>query len=176
MFRVVLMLLLALVVARPAAAEVVDVGPAGFSVHVTADVKALPPAVFRTLTAEIGRWWNADHSFSGDAASLHIDARPGGCFCETMPNGGVQHMVVTHVMAPTTLVLRGGLGPLGSMGIDGAMEWSLREQNGRTRLELTYNVGGYAKGGFAALAPAVDGVLAEQVARLVSLIETGRPR
>ena len=176
MFRVVVLLVLAAGLARPAAAEVVDVGPTGFSVHIVSDVKAPPAAVFRALTEQVGRWWNAEHSFSGDAANLRIDARPGGCFCETMPNGGVQHMVVTHVMAPTMLVMRGGLGPLGSMGIDGAMEWSLTEQSGRTRLDLTYNVGGYMKGGFAPLAPAVDGVLAEQVARLTSFIETGRPR
>lgn len=176
MCRLAALLALTLVLARPASAEVVDVGPSGFSVRVAADVKALPPAVFRALTDEVGRWWNADHSYSGNAANLRIEPRPGGCFCESMPNGGVQHMVVTHVMAPTTLVLRGGLGPLGSMGIDGAMEWALRERDGRTRLELTYNVGGYTKGGFAALAPAVDGVLAEQVARLVSFVETGRPR
>lgn len=85
-------------------------------------------------------------------------------------------MTVTHVLAPTTLVLNGGLGPLGTMAVAGAMEWTLTAQGGRTELAITYNVGGYTPGGFAPLAPAVDAVLAEQVTRLKRFIETGRPQ
>lgn len=57
-----------------------------------------------------------------------VDARPGGCFCEKMPNGGVRHMTVTHVMAPGTLVLNGGLGPLGTMATTGVMELTFKAQ------------------------------------------------
>ena len=161
--------------AATAPAEVVDAGAMGFSVKFTTEVNAPPAAVFRALSDQIGRWWDAQHSFSGNAANLTIEPRAGGCFCEKLPNGSVQHMTVTHVNAPNTLVLRGGLGPLGSMGVAGAMEWTLQERNGRTQLQMIYNVGGYMQGGFAPLAPVVDGVLAAQVKRLRTFVETGRP-
>jgi uncharacterized protein YndB with AHSA1/START domain len=161
--------------ARPARAEVVDAGVTGFSVKATADVNAPIDRVFRALTEQIGRWWDPSHSFSGSAANLSIDPRPGGCFCETLPTGGVQHMTVTHINRPNTLVLQGGLGPLGTLGVAAAMEWQLKDDNGRTSVQMVYNVGGYLKGGFTQLAPVVDGVLGAQVKRLKAFAETGRP-
>lgn len=162
--------------ASPATAEVVDAQANGFSIRIAADVAAAPSAVFAAITEKIGSWWSSAHSFSGSAANLSIDARPGGCFCERLPNGGVRHMTVTHVMAPDTLVLNGGLGPLGSMAVAGAMEWTLKAQGGATRPQVVYNVSGYAPGGLTALAAPVDGVLSEQVARLKAFMETGRPQ
>jgi hypothetical protein len=44
-----------------------------------------------------------------------------------------------------------------------------------TDLSLTYNVGGYIKDGLASWASPVDSVLAEQVMRLKSFVETGEP-
>jgi hypothetical protein len=53
--------------------------------------------------------------------------------------------------------------------------WSLAEKDGRTTLTQIYFVGGYFPGGLDKLAPAVDGVLGEQLARLKSYVETGKP-
>lgn len=168
---------LALLLLSPAVsdADVVEAGMNGFAVKVTADVNAPATTVFRALTTQIGRWWDPEHTYSGSAVNLSLDPRPGGCFCETLPTGGVQHMVVSHVIAPKTLILVGALGPLGPMGVSGAMEWTLDERSGRTLLQMTYNVGGFTPGGFAALAPVVDRVLAGQVRRLKTFAETGRP-
>lgn len=160
--------------ASPGAAEVVDAQDSGFAIRLAVDIAAPPQVVFRAVTGQVGSWWSSSHTYSGDAANLSIDARPGGCFCETMANGGVRHMTVTHVMAPDTLVLNGGLGPLGTMASAGAMAWSFKAQGGATHLEVTYNVGGYAPGGLKPLAPLVNGVLAEQVTRLKAFVETGR--
>lgn len=176
MRRAVAVLLLVLGLAVPARAEVVSSGANGFSLTVTAEIASTPDAVFKALTTQIGSWWSPDHTYSGSAANMSLDLRAGGCFCETWPNGGVHHMTVTHVMAPRTLVMNGGLGPLGTMGVAGAMEWSLTLRNGRTSLQMTYNVGGYAPGGLEALAPLVDAVLASQVKRLAMFVETGRPQ
>ena len=43
------------------------------------------------------------------------------------------------------------------------------------RIEVSYSVGGYMQGGFDKMAPAVNGVLGEQLSRLKSLIDTGKP-
>lgn len=160
----------------PASAEVVNAGATGFSLKVTAEVNAPRAKVFAALTERVGSWWSSSHTYSGSAANMRIEPQAGGCFCETLPNGGVRHMTVTHVMAPDMLVLNGGLGPLGTMGVAGALQWTLKEQDGRTTLVVSYNVGGYAPAGFTALAPLVDGVLAEQVTRLKTFVETGRPQ
>ncbi len=72
--------------------------------------------MFRRLSEQIGRWWDPAHTFSGQAANLTIDPRAGGCFCETLTTGSVQHMIVSHIDAPRMLVLQGGLGPLGTHG------------------------------------------------------------
>ena len=55
------------------------------------------------------------------------------------------------------------------------MIWKLTESAGGTQVEWTYTVGGYMPGGLAAIAPAVDAVLAGQLQRLKQFIETGRP-
>src|SRR5204862_7126374 len=129
----------------------------------------------RILSEQIGGWWDSPHTFAGNAANLTIAPRVRGCFCEVVRNGAVQHMIVAHSETPRVLVLHGGLGPLGSMGVAGALEWALEERSGRTRLQVVYNVGGYIKGDFTQLAPVVDGVITNQVKRLKSVSETGRP-
>jgi uncharacterized protein YndB with AHSA1/START domain len=175
MTRVIAAVLLVLGASLTASAEVVDAGATGFSIKVNSEVNATPSTVFRLLSEQIGRWWDSAHTFSGSAANLIIEPRVGGCFCERLRNGGVQHMVVTRIDAPRVLVLHGGLGPLGSMGVAGALEWELEERSGRTQLQVVYNVGGYIKGDFTQLAPVVDGVIANQVKRLKAVSETGRP-
>lgn len=167
------LLLLALSVA-PASAEVVDAQPTGFALKYAYDIAKPREVVYRAI-AELPRWWDAAHSYSGQAASLSLDARPGGCFCETLPGGGVQHMVVIHANAPGQLSLNGGLGPLAALGVTGALQWTLTERSGGTHLEVTYNVGGFMPGGLASLARVVDQVIALQVKRFTTFVETGRP-
>lgn len=175
MTRSIAAALLVLGAALQASAEVVDAGATGFSIKVNSEVNAPPSTVFRMLSEQIGRWWDSAHTFSGSATNMTIEPRVGGCFCETLRNGAVQHMIVTHIDAPRVLVLHGGLGPLGSMGVVGALGWTLEERSGRTQLQVVYNVGGYIKGDFKQLAPVVDGVITNQVKRLKSISETGRP-
>ena len=55
------------------------------------------------------------------------------------------------------------------------MTWKLTESAGGTSFEWSYTAGGYMPGGLAAIAPAVDAVLADQLQRLKRFVETGRP-
>ena len=71
----------------------------------------------------------------------------------------------------TTLRLSGGAGAA-AVHRRRRATWAivLKPAGDRTELTLTYDVGGYAKGGLAeTLAAPVDGVLGEQVARLKKL-------
>jgi uncharacterized protein YndB with AHSA1/START domain len=157
-------------------AEVASVAADGFAVKHEVAIKAAPSAVYDAMTAKVGSWWNPVHTFSHDAKNLSIAAKAGGCFCETLPNGGgVEHMKVVFVMPGKMLRMSGALGPLQAAGLAGSMTWTLSESAEGTRLVFSYVVGGYMPGGFEKMAPIVDAVLGEQVARLRTFVETGRP-
>jgi uncharacterized protein YndB with AHSA1/START domain len=162
--------------AQGAVAAVADVTASGFLVKLAADIKAPPDKVYTTLVRDIGRWWNPEHTYSGDARNLSIEAKAGGCFCERLASsGGVEHLRVVFVQPGQTLRMVGALGPLQSSGLSGSLTWKLTPSGSNTKLELVYSVGGYMQGGFEKMAPAVDAMLGEQLQRLQSLIETGTP-
>ena len=94
-----------------ASAEVVSVAGNGFELRETAHTAASSDKVYAALLLP-SRWWNSAHTFSQSASNLTLDARAGGCWCETLPNGGsVEHMRVVYVSPGKTLRLRGALGP-----------------------------------------------------------------
>lgn len=138
--------------------------------------KASPMQVWAALI-DVARWWDPKHSWSGDAANLHLDARAGGCWCETLPDGGsAQHMVVVYSAPGRRLRLNGALGPLQDGNLTGNMTWTLEAaREGGTNVTLSYLLDGYFPGGLDQLAGAVDEVLGQQVNRLQRFIETGKP-
>lgn len=173
--KTVLAALAALSLAGVARAEVADQSPQGFEVRHVVTIAA-PPAKVRAATLEVGRWWNPAHSWSGDARNLSIDLAT-GCFCEKMKEGFVRHMTVVYA-GDSALRLSGALGPLQLTGASGHMAFNFKAgaDPATTVLTVTYDVGGYAKGGLAEQwAKPVDGVVGEQVGRLKKLIETGKP-
>lgn len=157
-----------------AQAEVTDQSATGFQIRHVVEIAA-PQARARAAAQDIGRWWNSDHTYSGDAANLSIDAT--GCFCEKLPGGFVRHMSVVY-SDPGALKMFGGLGPLQTTGAAGhlSLQFAKAADPAKTVLTLSYDVGGYAKGGLAQVwAKPVDAVLGEQVSRLKKYVETGKP-
>lgn len=160
--------------AVPAAAKVLAVAANGMEVRHQVRVAAPAEKVWAALVVP-ARWWNSDHSFSGSAANITIDARVGGCWCETLPNGGgVTHMVVSYVAPPRMIVFRGALGPFYNQAADGALAISLAEKDGATDVTWTFRVGGYVKDGFKKSAKAVDEVLGQQIGNLKTHLEPAR--
>ena len=161
--------------ASPAPAQVTGLGQMGFSVQEVVQINAPPARVWEQLLKP-GPWWNAEHTYSHDSNNMTIEPRAGGCWCERWAAGSVEHMHVVLAMPQTKLRMRGGLGPLQEMGLEGAMTWTLTTTvGGGTQITLDYAVGGYSPRGFAGLAPAVDGVLMEQLNRLQMYMQTGSP-
>lgn len=148
----------------------------GFLVRHEVVINAPRAEVWRSLVQQVGEWWNPQHTFSGDSKNLSIDARPSGCFCEKLPNGGgVEHLRVVHLVPGEMLRLSGGLGPLQASGVSGSLSWRLTGTGGSTTVEVIYVVGGFMEGGFERLTPAVSAVIGEQMHRLKSFVETGKP-
>lgn len=157
--------------AQWAAAEVVTAVDNEFEIRETAHTSASPDKVYTALLSP-ARWWNSEHTFSGNAANLSLDARAGGCWCETLPGGGsVEHLRVVYVQPGKLLRLRGALGPFQELPVDGAMTWSVKSVADGTDISFTYVVGGYVKDGLAGMANMTDQVLGEQVLRLKKLVD-----
>ena len=153
-----------------------EIAPNGFLVKFDVSINAPAPQVYDALVGQIGSWWNPEHTYSHDAKNLSIDARPGGCFCEKLPNGGgLEHLRVVYVAPPQVVRFSGALGPLQASGVAGSMTWKLTGGADNTRLGLSYSVGGFIPGGFEKIAPSVEGMLREQLDRLKQFIETGKP-
>jgi hypothetical protein len=165
-------LVLVAVFSATAFAEVTDAGEGGFTVVNEVVISAGKDAVWQAATAEVGNWWNPDHTVSGDASLLSIKAQPLGCFCEQFgDNAGVVHMQVTMVNPGVVMRLTGGLGPLGLMGVSGNMTWELDVHEAGTRVRFTYAVGGYQPGGLESIAAPVDAVIGEALLRLKGYVE-----
>jgi hypothetical protein len=157
--------------AGPASAEVGSAGANGFEIRETVHVTATADKAYAALITP-ARWWNSMHTYSHSASNLMLDARAGGCWCETLPDGGsVEHLRVVYASPGKLLRLRGGLGPLQAMGVDGALTFSLKSAANGTDISVSYAVGGYNKDGFDDLAKVVDRVLGEQVESLRKLID-----
>lgn len=169
-------LTLAIIAGSPAAATVKSVTPQGFAISHTLSVSVAPATAFAALI-QPGRWWNPAHTYSGDATNLTLDPSAGGCFCEKIPKAGgqVEHMRVVNIVPARMLRLRGALGPLQGEGVDGALTWTVKAVGNGTEISVSYVVGGYIGAGMDALAPPVDQVIGEQLARLKAYIEGAKP-
>ncbi len=157
--------------ATAALAAVTTAGPGGFLVTHEVVVERTPVEAWSALV-DVGSWWHEDHTWSGNAANLTLDPRPGGCFCEAMPNdGGVRHMAVEHVAPGELLRMTGGLGPLQALPVQGVLTWTLAPEGEGTRVTMTYTVGGWAPGGgLDQWASPVDQVLGLQIVRYAEAV------
>ncbi len=177
MFRSIIAIVMCSGILPPAVADVTSRSADGFVSEHTLIIAAPRAKVYHALTDEVGRWWDPLHSYSGDAASFSIDARPGGCFCERISDGGVAHMFVVFVQRNSLLRMVGALGPLQAMAVTGSMTFSLSDaSDGATQLKYRYEVGGYSPDGLEGLAEPVDQVQLGQLERLRRYVETGRPQ
>lgn len=153
------------IAASPAGAAVVGSGEHGFEVEHSVNL-VVPQSEAYASFGRIGQWWNKEHTYSGDAARMSLQLRPGGCFCEPLDNGGgIEHMRVTYLQPGERIVLTGSLGPLLYEATSGVMDVKFERIAGGTRVTLNYRAAGFAKGGAAAIAPLVDQVLGDQMKR-----------
>ena len=151
--------------ASPAAAEVTTVDDRGFIIEQRVTVTATPTQTWARLVRPAS-WWSSKHSWSGQAANMTLDPRVDGCFCERWKSGAAEHGRVVHAVPGKLLRLSAPLGPLQSMGVSAMLSFELVPAGTATEVRLRYVVGGNFGMDPRKLAPAVDGVLREQLAGL----------
>jgi hypothetical protein len=160
-----LLVMLPLIAAAPASAEVISAGPSGFEVQEVVNLVVPQPSAYAAF-GQVGQWWNKAHTYSGDSARMTLQLRPGGCFCESLEGGGgIEHMRVTYLKPGEQIVLTGSLGPLLYQATAGVMDVKFERIAGGTRVTMNYRAAGFAKGDGDKMAPLVDQVLAEQMKR-----------
>jgi uncharacterized protein YndB with AHSA1/START domain len=167
---------LSLTLATPATAEVLSASANGFEIQHSVSLVIPQPKAF-TAFGQVGQWWSKDHTYSGDAARMTLQMRPGGCFCETLEGGGgIEHLRVTYVQPDERIVLTGGLGPLLYEATAGVMDVKVERIAGGSRVTMNYRAAGFAKGGAEKLAPLVDQVLGDQMKRFRVYAAGGAPK
>jgi uncharacterized protein YndB with AHSA1/START domain len=165
----------ALALVAPARADTGNVSPTGFVSSFREEVKATPDDVWKAVL-QLPRWWSGQHTYSGQASNLSLDAQAGGCWCERWGDGqSVQHGQVVLVQPGRVIRMFASLGPLQELAVQGVLTIVTSAQDGKTLLRMTYRVSGDASAGLEKLAPAVDQVIGAQYRRLKTLAETGRP-
>jgi uncharacterized protein YndB with AHSA1/START domain len=161
----ILLALPVIMLATPASAAVLSADDHGFEIQQSVNL-VIPQAQAFAAFGQVGRWWSKDHSYSGDPARMSLQLRSGGCFCESLEDGGgVEHMRVSFIQPGERLVMTGSLGPLLYEATAGVMDVKFERIAGGSRIVMNYRASGFAKGGAAAMAPLVDQVLGEQLKR-----------
>ena len=131
-----IMAILAAGLAVPAHAEVVQSSPEGFVVTTSSATKVHPDEIWQALM-QPANWWNGEHSWSLDAANFTLDPVAGGCFCETLPDGGsARHMQVIMAQPGKMLRMSGALGPLQSEPLDGVLTIEIRNEGSASEVVL----------------------------------------
>lgn len=151
--------------ALPAHGEVVSSAPNGFISRHVVTVPLAPAAAYDRFV-RVGDWWDSAHTYSGDAHNLTLTPRLHGAWVERLADGGfVEHMRVLYAQRGKMLRLDGGLGPLQTMPARSVMTVAFAAEGAGTKVTVTYAVGGYFSDGTAQLAPGVDMVLGQAMAR-----------
>jgi hypothetical protein len=68
--------------------DVLSSSELGFTSENAVHVSVPPEKAYRRMIDRVDQWWDAAHTFGGDAARLSMTDRVGECFCERLPTGG----------------------------------------------------------------------------------------
>jgi hypothetical protein len=144
---------------------VLNAGDHGLEVQQVVNLVIPQPQAFSAF-GQVGKWWNKEHTYSGDSSRMSLQLRAGGCWCESLDNGGgIEHMRVAFIQPGERVVLTGSLGPLLYEATTAVMDVKFERIASGSRITMSYKAAGFAKGGAAAMAPLIDGVLADQMKR-----------
>lgn len=154
--------------ATPALAEVREVTDSGFVIEIERDV-GLPQDQLWAALQNPALWWSDAHTWSGSAANMRYEPRVGGCWCETVGDGEVEHGRILRIDAGQRIVMRSDLGPLSGSAVSARLSWGIDLPANPQRVRVRYEVSGRLPMPAATLAPLVDQVLAQQLDRLAAL-------
>ena len=156
-------------IALPAFCDVVTATPDHYTLRHEAVSDLEPNAVWDRLI-EPSAWWQPDHTWSGRAENLSLEPRAGGLWAERWDGNEVLHGRVLTVLEDKMLRLDAPFGPLQGMGV--MVTWTITlepdEETGGTKIIFDEVANGSGQSRLDEVAPAVDGVKSEAIARLAA--------
>lgn len=159
----------------PLSAEVVETSPDSFTLRGSVEVATDAMRSYEAIL-DVGSWWDRSHTWSGDSRRLTLTVSPEGCFCESLPSGGiVRHATLLFADPGRMIRLSGAFGPLQEHPLVGVLTFSLSPKPAGSTIEMVYRVAGTMPGGLSEWAPLVDQVLSSQLHRLGRYLNTGSP-
>lgn len=157
--------------AAPAAAEIVSRSADAFTLRYAADAEIAPEGIPGALR-DLPRWWDGEHTYSGDSDNLSLDLSPGGCWCEKLADGSDFDHGRTVAVEAGRILFDAPFGPLRGKATraDLAVTWPAA-QRGWTPT-WTFTVEGP---GVGAMAEGVDAVMGAGYQRWLRYLEAGSP-
>lgn len=147
--------------AGPATAEIESRSTDGFVLSHAAPAPVTPVRLDQ-LVGGLPHWWQGSHTYSGDAANLSVEATPGGCWCERLPDGTVfEHARIREIEADR-VVLDAPLGPLNGIASRAVLTFATAADGAVT---LRFEVEGEGVGAYA---EPVEAVMAQAFGRMVA--------
>lgn len=145
-----------------ALAEVLQSSTSGATLEHHYAIAATPQQAWRALVhPEL--WWPSDHTWSGSATNLRLEAQAGGCFCENWGEASAEHGRVVMSRPGELLRIRGALGPLQALAVSAVLTITLEPApGGGTNATVTYRISGDPSHDLDKFAPAVDQVIGLQ--------------
>lgn len=155
--------------ASTAAAEVVARTADSFTLRYEVGAEIDPSDIPGALV-DVGRWWDSDHTYSGDAANITVDLTPGGCWCEKLADGTqFEHARVVSI-APDRIVFDAPFGPLKGKATKAVLTVTWPPANAGWTPTWEMVVEGP---GLGAMADGVDGVMGAGFQRWLRYLERG---
>lgn len=174
MRRILLFALVILGLSSPAYAEVEASGASGFSLILNTTVPVPPKDAYKRFV-QVKSWWSPEYTASGAARTLKLDAKPGGCLCEKLPDGGfMRHFQTARSDPGALLVLSNGMGPLNAIGAQGSLQVEFKPQGSGTAVTLRYMAFGYSVNGWGGYAPQSDRIWQTQLQRYATFAGGGK--
>jgi uncharacterized protein YndB with AHSA1/START domain len=164
--------LMVVALAAPAigSAEVTEKSASSFLLSQRVIVKSAATASYQALLHP-ERWWKEGHTWSGSAKNISLDPHAGGCWCERWADGEVEHARVVFMKKNELLRLQGSFGPMQGLAVTGVLEFQLTQGKDGTQVDMSYRVNGSEASKLDMIAPMADGMFAEQMASLKSLLD-----
>ena len=158
----VLAALLGVAIPAVTTAEVIQSTPSGATLEHRYPIAATPQQAWRALVhPEL--WWPSDHTWSGAATNLRLEAQAGGCFCENWGEASAEHGRIVMSRPGELLRIQGALGPLQGMAVSAVLTIELEPApGGGTTAKVTYRISGDPSHGLDKFVPAVDQVIGQQ--------------
>lgn len=157
--------LLCCLASKLANADILSSSPTHFELRHEAGSTLTPDALWSRLIKP-ATWWHPDHTYSGDAGNLMLDAQAGGLWREDWEGGSIAHGQVLLVETGKRLRLSAPFGPLQELGVYSVWTITITADGDGSMVVFSETATGPPGANLEEMAKAVDFVKTEAITRL----------